>query len=224
MEERGEAQAPDRILIVDDDLTTRKALERSLERVGYQVTSAEDGESGLAIALKLEPTVIVSDLRMARLDGHTLLRRVTDHGLDAAVVIVSAQGELKDVIDVLRNGAVDFLEKPWKQAELLGAVARAAEIHDHRRSTRQLRASLDQRSSSQVQVAREAGVPDAERAIGPVILPCVLPDLVRDLEDRYINAALQKTDGNKAAAAQLLGLGRTTLTERLRRHGTGGKP
>jgi HD-like signal output (HDOD) protein/CheY-like chemotaxis protein len=133
----------DRVLVVEDDPDARRALERSLRRLGYEVTSAEDGEAGLKLAIQDRPQVILSDIRMPRMDGHTLLRRLAGHDLDAAVIVVSAHGDMSDVIDVLRNGAVDYLEKPYAPSELVAAVGRAVAIHGQRHLTRKLIASAD---------------------------------------------------------------------------------
>jgi CheY-like chemotaxis protein len=126
----------DRVLVVEDDPDARRALERSLKRLGYDVTTADDGEAGLKLAIQDEPQVIFSDIRMPKMDGHTLLRRLASHDLDAAVIVMSAQGDMHDVIDVLRNGAVDYLEKPFASSELVAAVGRAVAIHEQRRRAR----------------------------------------------------------------------------------------
>jgi DNA-binding NtrC family response regulator len=197
----------DRILVVDDEEAMRQLLERTLTRTGYEVVCAVDGEQGLALAIELQPSVVISDIRMAGLDGHTLLRRIVAQGLDAGVVIMSAHGDMQDVVDALRNGAVDFLEKPWAPADLLSAVARAAEAHDHRRSTRQLKALV----AAGTPARPEPGTTHLQP------LPVNLMAFLEDLEDQYIASALSTTQGNKKAAADLLGMGRTTLTEKLRR-------
>jgi HD-like signal output (HDOD) protein/ActR/RegA family two-component response regulator len=130
------ADRQDSILVIDDDESLRGALRHVLGRFGYRVHEAEDGEKGLQQALATKPAVILVDLRMPRMDGHTFLRRFAAQGLDAAVVATSADGDMDDVIDVMRNGAIDFLRKPWTQSELLAVVSRAAEIHGKRAAVR----------------------------------------------------------------------------------------
>ncbi|MEO8549294.1 MAG: response regulator, partial [Kofleriaceae bacterium] len=106
----------------------------SLTRFGYEVSVAEDGEKGLQLALASKPTVILLDLRMPRMDGHTFLRRFASHGLDTTVVATSADADMEDVIEMMRNGAVDFMKKPWTQSDLVGIVSRAAEISRKKRA------------------------------------------------------------------------------------------
>ncbi len=135
-------KSPDRILVVDDDEDMRRALERGLRRLGYDVSSAENGVYGLKLAIELRPQVIISDIQMPQIDGLTLLRQLAIHDLDAAAIVMSSHGTMDDVIDILRNGAVDYLRKPWVPSELIAAVARAVEIHDARRSARQAKSAV----------------------------------------------------------------------------------
>ena len=137
-EPRHEGQM-ENVLIVDDDQGIRRALERSLGRLGYEVHQADRGEAGFQLATEIRPKVIFSDIRMPGMDGHTLLRRLNTSNLDAAVVIMSGSGTMDDVIDVLRHGAVDYLRKPWAPSDLIAAVGRAVEIHDSRRAARKFK-------------------------------------------------------------------------------------
>jgi DNA-binding response OmpR family regulator len=126
------------VLVVEDDKDIRLLLERNLRRLGYQVRVAADGEEGLKMAVESPPKVVLTDIRMPGMDGHTLLRRLATHHVDSAVVVMSAHGTMEDVIDVLRSGAVDYLKKPWTPSELISAIAHAIEVFEKRRRDRQL--------------------------------------------------------------------------------------
>jgi CheY-like chemotaxis protein/HD-like signal output (HDOD) protein len=122
------ASAPaGRVLVIDDEEEIRTLLERQLRRLGYEVGHATNGQGGLEAALHSQPQVIITDLRMPGMDGHTLLRRLAAAGADIAVIVMSGQGNMEDVIDVLRAGAVDYLRKPWSSADLAAAVERGME-------------------------------------------------------------------------------------------------
>jgi len=125
----GTASAPEsgRVLVIDDEEEVRTLLDRQLRRLGYEVLQATDGPAGLATALDARPQVILTDLRMPGMDGHTLLRRLSAANLEVPVIVLSGQGNMEDVIDVLRAGALDYLRKPWSPAELATAVARGME-------------------------------------------------------------------------------------------------
>jgi HD-like signal output (HDOD) protein/FixJ family two-component response regulator len=165
-----ENEPGDKVLIVDDDDDTRPALERSLRRLGYETQAAADGEEGLRLAMEGDPAVILADLRMPKMDGHTLLRRLKAQDLDAAVVVMSGHGTMDDVVDALRNGAVDYLKKPWTTSELGAAVGRAAEISERRRAFRQSQQSAAQQPWSAVPRAGTSTSPGVP-ALAPVRAP-----------------------------------------------------
>jgi DNA-binding response OmpR family regulator len=144
----------DRILVVEDDEVMRHALDRSLRRLGYEVFMAGDGEEGLALALSVAPQVVLTDLRMPNMDGHTLIQRLASQGTEASVVVMSADGDMEDVVQVLRHGACDYLKKPWTASDLIAALSRAAALHGRRHA----------------QVPRLARVPDASSE-GPEARP-----------------------------------------------------
>jgi CheY-like chemotaxis protein len=130
--EKQRESAVETILVVDDEEFVRSAIVRSLRRLGYEVLTAADGEAGLAMALEHRPDLILTDIRMPGIDGHTLLRRlVGGHPEEAwTVVVMSGHGTMDDVIEAMREGAVDYLRKPWMPSELVGVVTRALELHE----------------------------------------------------------------------------------------------
>ncbi|HEY4058472.1 MAG TPA: HDOD domain-containing protein [Kofleriaceae bacterium] len=126
------------MLVIDDDAAIRGVVRSSLRRFGYTVYEAEDGEAGLRGVAEHHPSVVLVDLRMPRMDGHTFLRRFAAQDTDTVVVAQSADGEMDDVIDLMRNGAVDFLKKPWTPSELVASISRAFELYAKRSTFRKL--------------------------------------------------------------------------------------
>jgi DNA-binding NtrC family response regulator len=118
------------VLVIDDDDALRRVITRALERSGYAVLTAANGEEGLRIALAARPMVILVDLRMPRMDGLTFLRHAASHHLDAVVVATSGDVEAADLVELERHGAVEFLAKPWNPSQLRAIVGRAAERYD----------------------------------------------------------------------------------------------
>jgi CheY-like chemotaxis protein len=113
------------VLVVDDDPGIQVTLERYLTSIGYRVATAGDGARGLAMAESLAPAVILTDVRMPVMNGHILLRRLNALGRNSSVVLMSGSGDIDDAIDGMRQGAVDYLKKPWTLEELAGVVDRA---------------------------------------------------------------------------------------------------
>lgn len=118
------------VLVVDDEEAVRTVLGRHLTHLGYRVAMAATGEEALALAEKLQPAVIVTDVHMPGMDGHALLRRLAPIGLQSSVILMSGRGELDDAISALRQGAVDYLKKPWTIEELKAAMGRATELFE----------------------------------------------------------------------------------------------
>ena len=111
-----------RIMIVDDDATTRLGLRVALEVAGYEVTEAEDGEQALE-ALRADPAdLVLLDLQMPLLDGTETLQCLRDEGIDAPVLVVTAYGTVASAVRALNLGALDLLAKPVAPAALRQTV------------------------------------------------------------------------------------------------------
>jgi DNA-binding response OmpR family regulator len=110
-----------RILVVDDDPALSDVVGRYLERDGFEVLFAGDGESGLALALTALPDLVVLDLMLPKLDGIEVCRRLREVA-PIAVVMLTARGEEEDRIAGLRIGADDYVTKPFSPGELVARV------------------------------------------------------------------------------------------------------
>ena len=118
------------VLVVDDEPGVRAVLDRELRKQGYDVVTAATGDEALSLLERYRPAVILSDVHMPGMDGHALLRHLTAIGAEASVVLMSGQGEVEDVIGALREGAVDYLQKPWTLAALAAVLGRAMNLFD----------------------------------------------------------------------------------------------
>jgi len=117
-----------RVLVVDDSDTTRTLLVRTLERAGFDVSSARDGAEGAAAALRQPPAVVVTDLDMPVMDGHQLLRLLKSEAVTATtpIVILTSHGEAPSRFWGLHGGADAYLTKDSDPAELVATVGRLA--------------------------------------------------------------------------------------------------
>jgi len=111
-----------RILLVEDDRTLRQALAYNLEREGYAVTSAVDGEQALSAGRSGGHDLIILDLMLPALSGLEVLRLLRSEGLTTPVIILSAKGEELDRVVGLKVGADDYVAKPFSRPELLARV------------------------------------------------------------------------------------------------------
>lgn len=116
----GESSA--RILIVEDELPMRTALQDCLSGEGFRVLTATDGESGLERALQEKPDVILLDVMMPRLDGFAMCAELRRLGHTEPVLMLTAKGQIRDRVNGLDCGADDYLVKPFSTDELLARV------------------------------------------------------------------------------------------------------
>ncbi|HVZ33428.1 MAG TPA: sigma-54 dependent transcriptional regulator [Polyangiaceae bacterium] len=113
------------ILVVDDEPNLRRVLGAQLSRDGYEVHTVEDGEAALKILQDQYVDVVITDLRMPRLDGLELLRRALALEPDLPVVIITAHGTIDNAVVALKSGAFDYITKPFDQNEVRNVVRKA---------------------------------------------------------------------------------------------------
>lgn len=113
-----------RILIIDDDPTISELVTINLQMAGYDVSQAEDGEKGRALALQLRPDLIILDLMLPNVDGFTVCQRLRREPKtsEIPVLMLTALGQTQDKIDGFNAGADDYLTKPFEVEEMLVRV------------------------------------------------------------------------------------------------------
>lgn len=107
-----------RLLLIEDSARLRETLERGLRKAGYAVDAAKDGREGLWLATENEYDVIVLDLMLPEIDGLTVLRTLREKGRTTHVLVLSAKDMVEDRVQGLRQGADDYLVKPFSFDEL----------------------------------------------------------------------------------------------------------
>jgi FixJ family two-component response regulator len=136
----------ERVLVVDDDPHVRRALTRLLRSHGFQAQSFGSAEDLLQAAPTDEgPVCLVVDLRMPGLGGLDLQELLLQQGLEAGIVFISGRASFESGIRAMKGGAVDFLEKPVSERELVPAVQRALDQDRRRKALRSDRAALQAR-------------------------------------------------------------------------------
>jgi two-component system OmpR family response regulator len=120
-----------RVLVIEDDKETGDQLKSCLERNGYDVDVASNGEEGVARALDAIYAVMIVDRLMPSLDGIKVIRRLRDQGVGTPVLILSALGELDDRVRGLRAGGDDYLVKPSAPQEIVARVDALARRSAH---------------------------------------------------------------------------------------------
>ena len=101
-----------RILIVDDEPNAREALRTILTEEGFDVREAADGEAALAMLPEFAPDVVLTDVRMPKMDGITLVKRAREAGLGAHFIMMTAFASIEKAVEAMRAGAENFIVKP----------------------------------------------------------------------------------------------------------------
>ncbi len=126
-----------KILVVDDESEMRVALETTLKREGYQPVCVEDGKKAWERIQNETFDLIVSDVKMPKMDGVELLRAVKQHSPKTIVIMMTAYGDIDNAVETMKVGAFDYLLKPFSAEILISSVNRAFmnEPDNHLRST-----------------------------------------------------------------------------------------
>src|SRR5687767_3693345 len=120
------------VLIVDDEPNLRKILAAQLSRDGYDVLLAEDGEQGLALLKEHHIDLVITDLKMPKVDGMTLLREAIKEQPELPIVMITAHGTVDTAVEALKLGAFDYLTKPFDKDEVRQIVAKALKTRELR--------------------------------------------------------------------------------------------
>jgi DNA-binding NtrC family response regulator len=132
-----------RIVVIDDEVNAATALEALLREDGYEVEKAHDGRAGLQLLERVDPDVVLTDVRMPGMDGVELLGRVKALRPETMVVLMTAYGTVKTAVKAMKLGAEDFLSKPIDVEELEAVLEKVIEKKRLLAETRVLRERLD---------------------------------------------------------------------------------
>src|SRR5579859_944733 len=136
---------PTKVLIVEDEVHALMGLAELISGWGYRTETARDGVEGYEKVLAWDPAIVVTDLKMPRMDGLQLLTKLTDAGSKLAVVVLTAQGSVELAVDAMKLGAYDFISKPVDATRLKTILANATRQldteHELEVTRRQLRQS-----------------------------------------------------------------------------------
>ncbi len=134
---------PGKIYLVDDDSDLRTATAQWLELADYQVETFPDAPSALARINPQMAAVVISDVKMPKMNGMEFLARLTALDKDLPVVLITAHGDVQMAVKAIRQGAYDFIEKPFEPERLLDVLQRASEKRQLVLENRDLRRQLN---------------------------------------------------------------------------------
>ena len=180
------------VLVVDDEPTLRALVAEVLAGLGHHVATAADAPAAMRFLTARAFDVVVTDIRLPGGDGLSVFRLARREHPSTEVILMTAYGDVDEAVASIKEGALDYLTKPFELDEITTRIARVNE-----RRAREITA-----------------VPSPDGA-GPV----ALLERMRRCERECLLEALGRTGGRKAAAAQLLGISRKSLWKKMRQHG-----
>ena len=155
----------ERVLIVEDDPSTRTGLAELVQAWGFQTEEASDGEDGFRKVTSFRPAIIVSDLVMPRMGGADLLRTLKDQLSDITFILLTAQGTIESAVEAIKDGAYDYLSKPVDPQRLRILLNKAVERQETLREVKLLRRQLREQGSFGRIVGNSPGIRSLYRVI-----------------------------------------------------------
>jgi two-component system, NtrC family, response regulator AtoC len=157
-----------RVLVVDDEENLRVVLRTFLKRNGYQVEVADNGEVALEMVESFGPDFILTDVRMPKMGGLDLLSTLKAKGNEATVIVMSAYGNFELALEAMQAGAYDYVQKPFKNDEVLLALRKAEERENLKRENRVLRQKVLEDSIYEEMLAQSESMQKIFRMISKV--------------------------------------------------------
>ncbi|HEY1937109.1 MAG TPA: HD domain-containing phosphohydrolase [Candidatus Angelobacter sp.] len=195
--------ATERILVVDDEEPIREIISSMLSAAGYKTRQAASGMEALAILNSTgEFELMLSDLMMAELDGIALLERSKEKYPDMPVIMVTAVHDISVALAAIRNGAYDYLLKPFEREQLLAMVRRALEHRRLKLENRAYQSNLESLVAARTEQLRQA-MTDLERSYDITLE--ALGDAL-DLKDAETEGHSKRVTAFTIAIARAMGL------------------
>lgn len=153
------------VLLVDDDHDLRKAATDWLSVSGFRVDAFHRPEEAFQFLLRHDPDVVVTDVRMPGIDGVTLLNSITRHKSDIPVVLITAHGDVNLAVHAIKQGAEDFLEKPYDAERLLSVLDKAVEKRRLKQEIGRLQGIVDEARDKGGIVGDSAAIRDVRERV-----------------------------------------------------------
>ena len=190
-----------KLLLVDDERIALKNLEHIMKKEGYQVTSTQSGANALKLIEEQTFDVVLTDLRMEKVDGHQILQKVRELHPDTEVVMITGFATLESAVEAMKNGAFYYIAKPFKLDEVRKVVAEAAHKVALKKENRHLREQLESYQGKVKIITQDPAMRkllDVARQVAPVdtnVLIAGESGTGKELFARYIHVNSNRAGG-----------------------------
>ncbi|MDO6514879.1 MULTISPECIES: sigma-54 dependent transcriptional regulator [unclassified Neptuniibacter] len=199
-------QSPLPIILVDDEKHIRLAAGQALELGGYDVTTLETAEQALSIITSDWPGILITDINLPGIDGLDLMKQVVALDATLPVILITGHGDISMAVSAMRDGAYDFIEKPFSSELLLDVVRRAIEKRHLIIENRRLKQELEAQSVPGPRIIGKTGPIAQVRNLVHTIADTPADILIlgetgtgKDLLARYIHEHSHRSDKNFVA-------------------------
>ena len=194
-------QHTSRILIVDDEQIALRNLEHIMKKEGYEVTSTQSGTNALKLMEEQQFDLVITDLKMEKVDGNQILRRSKELSPDTEVIMITGYASLQSAILAIKKGAYDYITKPFKLDEVRKVAKEALEKVMLKRENQQLREQIDKFAGKVKFITQNPVVQkllETSRQIAPTDCSVIITGesgTGKELFARYIHFMSQRADG-----------------------------
>jgi len=134
------------ILIIEDEPSMRLGMSHALSSAGYAVKTCEDGAEGMSTVEKERFDLVITDLKLPHHDGLEILNRIRAVSPDTGVIIMTAHAEVRTAVQAIKDGAFDYIAKPFSNEELMITIDRFLNFRNLEREIHRLRSSLGEKT------------------------------------------------------------------------------
>ena len=134
-----------RVLLIDGDEEMRHAMSVFLEKAGYDVLTASDGETGIELCRKETPQIVITGIRLPGMDGISVLASIKEACLNSEVIVATTCGDMKNAVESFRLDAADFITKPIDNDDLLASIGRAKKRYISQKKLLEYTAVIEER-------------------------------------------------------------------------------
>lgn len=158
-----------KVLVVEDEELQRSVLQKALEDEGYWVQAVANGRSAKLALQENHFDASLMDIKLPDIDGLTLLKEAKESGIDTSIIMMTAQNTMRNAIEAMKNGAYDYVTKPWDLEEILVLVKRVFDSRKVRQEFRQLKEEVKKKYESGNMIGESSAMQKVYKTIGQVV-------------------------------------------------------